>query len=97
MGLYEDMEKKSTLKLKKEAFRVWLTQGSPEAFHKYRQARRAAAEVVSDEKTRTWEEFGEAMEKDFRWPQGGFGKPSDGSGREGRAYPRLFSAGGGSC
>jgi hypothetical protein len=57
---------REAVKLKKEAFRVWLAQGSPEAADRYRQARRAAAAVVTDAKTRAWEEFGEAMEKDFR-------------------------------
>ena len=57
---------REAVKLKKEAFRAWLAQGSPEAADRYRQARRAAAAAVADAKTRTWEEFGEAMEKDFR-------------------------------
>jgi len=57
---------REAVKLKKEAFRAWLVQGSPEAADRYRQARRAAATVVEDAKTRAWEEFGEAMEKDFR-------------------------------
>jgi len=57
---------REAVKLKKEAFLAWLAQGSPEAADMYRQARRAAAAVVTDAKTRTWEECGEAMEKDFR-------------------------------
>jgi len=57
---------RGAVKLKKEAFRAWLAQGSPEAADRYRQARRAAAAVVADAKTRALEEFGEAMEKDFR-------------------------------
>ena len=45
---------------------AWLAQGSPETADRYREARRAAASVVAKAKTRVWEEFGEAMEKDFR-------------------------------
>ncbi|KAK9532994.1 hypothetical protein VZT92_010351 [Zoarces viviparus] len=59
-------EVREAVKLKKETFKAWLAQGSPEAADRYRQARRAAAAVVANAKTRAWEEFGEAMEKDFR-------------------------------
>ena len=57
---------KEAVRLKKEAFRAWLAQGSPETADRYRQARRAAASAVTKAKTQVWEEFGEAMEKDFR-------------------------------
>ena len=57
---------KEAVRLKKEAFRAWLAQGSPETAGGYREARRTAASVVGKAKTRVWEEFGEAMEKDFR-------------------------------
>ena len=43
-----------------------MAQGSPETADRYRQARRAAASAVTKAKTQVWEEFGEAMEKDFR-------------------------------
>ncbi|KAK3562609.1 hypothetical protein QTP86_002090 [Hemibagrus guttatus] len=59
-------------KLKKESYRAWLAQGTPEAAEAYRQAKRAAARVVSEAKTRVWEEFGEAMEKDYRTASGKF-------------------------
>jgi len=42
------------------------TQESPETADGYKEARRAAASVVAEAKTRVWEEFGEAVEKDFR-------------------------------
>ncbi len=44
------------------------TQGSktPEAADGYRQAKRSAARVVVEAKTWAWEEFGEAMEKEYR-------------------------------
>ncbi|KAM6943915.1 ectonucleoside triphosphate diphosphohydrolase 2-like [Lycodopsis pacificus] len=58
-------EVREAVKLKKETFRAWLAQGSPEASERYRQARRAAAAVVTDTKTRAWEDFRETMEKDF--------------------------------
>ncbi len=40
--------------------------GTPEAADGYRQAKRSAARVVVEAKTRAWEEFGEAMEKDYQ-------------------------------
>ena len=43
-----------------------LSRGTPEAVLGYRGARRAAAAAVAEAKQRVWEEFGEAMEKEFR-------------------------------
>ncbi|KAK3537283.1 hypothetical protein QTP70_006987 [Hemibagrus guttatus] len=63
---------RSSEKLKKESYRAWLARGTPEAAEAYRQAKRAAARVVSEAKTRVWEEFGEAMEKDYRTASGKF-------------------------
>ncbi len=57
---------KEAVKLKKQAFRAWLAQGSSEAADRYQEARRAAASVVAEAKTWVWEEFREAMEKDFQ-------------------------------
>jgi len=57
---------KEAVRLKKEAFRAWLAQGSPETADGYREAGRAVASAVTEAKTWVWEEFGEAMEKDFR-------------------------------
>ncbi|KAK3555364.1 hypothetical protein QTP86_014959, partial [Hemibagrus guttatus] len=45
-------------KLKKESYRAWLARGTPEAAEAYREAKRTAARVVSEAKTRVWEEFG---------------------------------------
>ncbi|CAG6007068.1 unnamed protein product [Menidia menidia] len=39
---------------------------TPAAADGYRQSKRHAARVVAEAKTQAWEEFGEAMEKDFR-------------------------------
>ncbi|KAK3550782.1 hypothetical protein QTP70_004917 [Hemibagrus guttatus] len=51
---------------------AWLARGTPEAAEAYRQAKRTAAGVVSEAKTRVWEEFGEAMEKDYWTASGKF-------------------------
>uniref|UniRef100_A0A671UNG7 Reverse transcriptase domain-containing protein n=2 Tax=Sparus aurata TaxID=8175 RepID=A0A671UNG7_SPAAU len=59
-------EVRIAVKLKKESYRAWLARGTPEAADGYRQAKRAAARAVSEAKTRVWEEFGEAMEEDYR-------------------------------
>ncbi|KAK3564144.1 hypothetical protein QTP86_008500 [Hemibagrus guttatus] len=59
-------------KLKKESYRAWLARRTPEAAEAYRQAKRTTAVVVSEAKTRVWEEFGEAMEKDYRTASGKF-------------------------
>ncbi|KAK0132400.1 Craniofacial development protein 2 [Merluccius polli] len=50
----------------KESYRTFLACGTPEAAGRYWQAKRSAAVAVTEAKTRTWEEFGEAMENDFR-------------------------------
>ncbi len=57
---------KEAVKMKKEAFWVWLAQGSSEAADRYQEARRAAASVVAEARTRVWEEFREAMEKNYQ-------------------------------
>ncbi|KAK3541564.1 hypothetical protein QTP86_031079, partial [Hemibagrus guttatus] len=75
------LEVRDAVKLKKESYRAWLAQGTPEAAEAYRQAKRTAAGVVSEAKTRVWEEFGEAMEKDYRTASGKFWqtvRPSEG-------------------
>uniref|UniRef100_A0A671TEK4 Reverse transcriptase domain-containing protein n=1 Tax=Sparus aurata TaxID=8175 RepID=A0A671TEK4_SPAAU len=59
-------EVRVAVKLKKESYRAWLARGTPEAADGYWQAKRAAALAVSEAKTRVWEEFGEAMEEDYR-------------------------------
>ncbi|TWW80939.1 hypothetical protein D4764_01G0007540 [Takifugu flavidus] len=57
---------RDAVKLKKESYRALLACGTPEAADRYRQAKRSAATAVAEAKTRAWEEFGEAMENDFR-------------------------------
>ncbi|KAK3536250.1 hypothetical protein QTP86_000153 [Hemibagrus guttatus] len=66
------LEVRDAVKLKKESYRAWLARGTPEAAEAYRQAKRTTAVVVSEAKTRIWEEFGEAMEKDYRTASGKF-------------------------
>ena len=57
---------RDAVRLKKEAYRAFLACGTPESADGYRRAKRHAARMVAEAKTRVWEEFGEAMEKDFR-------------------------------
>ncbi|KAK3548671.1 hypothetical protein QTP70_016417, partial [Hemibagrus guttatus] len=66
------LEVRDAVKLKKEFYRAWLARGTPEAAEAYRQAKRTTAVVVSEAKTRVWEEFSEAMEKDYQTASGKF-------------------------
>ncbi|GAA6108396.1 receptor-type tyrosine-protein phosphatase F-like, partial [Tachysurus ichikawai] len=59
-------EVRDAVKLKKESYRAWLARGTPEAADRYRRAKEASARVVAEAKTRVWEEFGEAIEKDYQ-------------------------------
>ncbi|KAK3557563.1 hypothetical protein QTP70_030496 [Hemibagrus guttatus] len=66
------LEVRDAVKLKKESHQAWLARGTPEAAEAYRQAKRTTAMVVAEAKARVWEEFGEAMEKDYRTASGKF-------------------------
>ncbi|KAK3555547.1 hypothetical protein QTP86_021786, partial [Hemibagrus guttatus] len=66
------LEVRDAVKLKKESYRAWLARGTPEAAEAYWQTKQTTAGVVSEAKTRVWEEFGEAMEKDYRTASGKF-------------------------
>ncbi|KAK3535605.1 hypothetical protein QTP70_017246, partial [Hemibagrus guttatus] len=66
------LEVRDAVKLKKESYRAWLARGTPEAAEAYRQAKRTTVVVVSEAKTRVWEEFCEAMEKDYWTASGKF-------------------------
>ncbi|KAK3535153.1 hypothetical protein QTP70_004811 [Hemibagrus guttatus] len=59
------LEVRDAVKLKKESYRAWLARGTPETAEAYQQAKRTTTVVVLEAKTRVWEEFGEAMEKDY--------------------------------
>ena len=56
----------NAVKGKKESYRAFLACGTPEAADRYWQAKQCAAMAVAEAKTWAWEEFGEAMENDFR-------------------------------
>ncbi|KAK3537306.1 hypothetical protein QTP70_007175 [Hemibagrus guttatus] len=66
------LEVRDAVKMKKESYRAWLARGTPETAEAYWQAKRTAAGVVLEAKTLVWEEFGEAMEKDYRTASGKF-------------------------
>ncbi|KAK3574287.1 hypothetical protein QTP86_004367 [Hemibagrus guttatus] len=66
------LEARDAVKLKKESYRAGLARGTPEAAEAYQQAKQTTAVVVSEAKTRVWEESGEAMEKDYRMASGKF-------------------------
>ncbi|KAK3508751.1 hypothetical protein QTP70_004231 [Hemibagrus guttatus] len=66
------LEVRDAIKLKKESYQAWLARGTPETAEASWQAKRTADGVVSEAKTRVWEEFGEAMEKDYRMASGKF-------------------------
>lgn len=55
---------RDAVKLKKEAFQLVLTEGSPDSLEMCRRARRAVAIAFAEAKVQTWEKFGESMEKD---------------------------------
>ncbi|TWW74493.1 hypothetical protein D4764_14G0004960 [Takifugu flavidus] len=57
---------RDAVRLKTESYRALLACGTPDATDRYRQTKRSAATAVAEAKTRAWEEFGEAMENDFR-------------------------------
>ncbi|TWW74380.1 hypothetical protein D4764_14G0003820 [Takifugu flavidus] len=57
---------RDAVKLKKESYRTLLACGTPEAADRYRQAKQSVATAFAKAKTQAWEEFGEAMENDFR-------------------------------
>ena len=57
---------RDAVKLKKESYMAFLACGTPEAADRYRLAKWVAASAVAQAKIRAWEEFGEAMENDFR-------------------------------
>ncbi|KAK3548730.1 hypothetical protein QTP70_018466 [Hemibagrus guttatus] len=69
--------------------------GTLEAAEAYRQAKRTAARVVSEAKTRVWEEFGEAMEKDYRMASGKFWQTVRCLRRGKQLSANIFYSGGG--
>ena len=57
---------KHAIKLKKKSNHAFLVCGTHEATDRYRQVKQSAAGAVAEAKTQAWEEFGEAVENDFR-------------------------------
>ncbi|KAI3352436.1 hypothetical protein L3Q82_005390 [Scortum barcoo] len=70
--------------------------GTPDAVDRYRQAKQAAARTVLEAKTRVWEEFGEAMEEDYRSALKRFWQTVRRLRRKGKQYSAntVYSAGG---
>lgn len=48
-----------------ESYGTWLALGTLDVADQYWKAKRCAAQVVMEAKTRTWEEVGETMDEDF--------------------------------
>ncbi|XDV29377.1 hypothetical protein PO909_032513 [Leuciscus waleckii] len=84
-------EVRDAVKLKKQSYRAWLACGTPEAADGYRQAKWTAAWVVVEAKNRAWEEFGEAMEKDYRIKPLVDGAPLPGRGSALSSSPRALA------
>lgn len=57
---------RDAVRLKKETYQAWLAHGTPEAADGYWQAKRTVPRVDVEAKSWVWEEFSEAMEKDYR-------------------------------
>lgn len=56
------------IKLKKGSFKAWWVQVILESADRYLEPRGASASVVADATTSVWEQFGDAMEKNFQLP-----------------------------
>ena len=56
---------REAIKVKKEAFRDWKDWRTPNSAERDRRAKNAAVAEVGEANSRTWEQSGEAMEKDF--------------------------------
>uniref|UniRef100_A0A3B5PZQ4 Endonuclease/exonuclease/phosphatase domain-containing protein n=1 Tax=Xiphophorus maculatus TaxID=8083 RepID=A0A3B5PZQ4_XIPMA len=84
---------RDAVRLKKESYRAFLACGTPEAADGYRRAKRHAARAVAEAKTRAWEEFGEAMEKDFHTASRRFWSTIRRLGGGSGAAPTLFIVG----
>ncbi|KAI3377131.1 hypothetical protein L3Q82_000324 [Scortum barcoo] len=87
-------EVRDAVRLKKESYRTMLACGTPGAVDRYRQAKQAASSRRRSwrQKLRVWEEFGEAMEEDYRGrPRRDSGKPSGASEGGSSTLPTLFT------
>lgn len=86
---------KGAVKRKKESYKAWPACGTHEAADSYWWAKQCTALAVTEVKTLTWEEFSEAMEKDFQTISKKFWQTVQQLGR-GKS-PTLFTVGAGSC
>ncbi|KAK3520218.1 hypothetical protein QTP70_019360 [Hemibagrus guttatus] len=68
------LEVRDAVKLKKESYRAWFAQGTPEVAEAYWQAKRTTAVVVSEAKTRVWEEFERGKQLSANTVYGGDGE-----------------------
>ena len=60
-------EVKEAIRAKKTAFRAWLTNKSSEQLQlRYSAARKTAATIVKKSKEKSWEEFGQKLDTDYR-------------------------------
>ena len=60
-------EVKEAIRAKKTAFRAWLTNKSSEQLQlRYSAARKTAATIVKQSKEKSWEEFGQKLDTDYR-------------------------------
>ena len=60
-------EVKEAVQAKKEAYKAWLHDKSSVPLHlRYTKARKAAAQTVKLSKEKTWKDFGEKLESDYR-------------------------------
>ncbi|KAK3507545.1 hypothetical protein QTP70_028447, partial [Hemibagrus guttatus] len=89
------LEVRDAIKLKKESYRAWLARGTLEAAEAYRQAKQTTALVVSEAKTRVWEEFGDAMEKDYQMALGKFWQTVRHLRRDKQLFANTVYGGGG--
>ncbi len=90
-------EVRDAVKLKKESYRAWLACGTPEAADGYRQAKRSAARVVVEAKTRPGRSLVRPWRRTTGWPRRDSGKPSGASGGGSSAPPTLFTVEVGGC
>ncbi|XP_015237630.1 PREDICTED: alpha-1,6-mannosylglycoprotein 6-beta-N-acetylglucosaminyltransferase B-like [Cyprinodon variegatus] len=79
------------LVLKKESYRALLTCWTLEEADMYRQSKWQVARLVAEAKTRAWEEFGDAMEKDFHMASKEFVSGGGSSALKKESYRALLT------
>ncbi|KAK3541703.1 hypothetical protein QTP86_002026 [Hemibagrus guttatus] len=84
------LEVRDAVKLKKESYRAWLAQGTPEAAEAYRQAKRTTAVVVSEAKLGSGRSLVRPWRRTIRRPRGNSGRPFGASEGVSSSLPTLF-------